>query len=284
MIRISTRKINVHCWGGFGSQLFALILCKSLVAKNPRFKPKIFFHTGGVTLRNPEILELLEGFEYEIKYDFGNNRVESKRRNFSLRATLRDLLTMLLEKSGFLARCNSDAEFEAVSPWVKTIRGHYSYRTLSVDHLYSIFGHIDGPMENKTQIGDVGIHYRLGDLLSLESKTFIAPEKICKVIKRFALPEGDTLIFSDSVDMASALLRSEGLSCIETGGGSLETVQNLRRCGYFVGTSSKISYWVALLRSYDGNGSKTYLPSQDFEQIKMNLGESRTKEIEFYDA
>ena len=47
--------IRVHCWGGLGSQLYALSTAYDLKIKYPKRKIKLVLHTGGVTKRVSEL-------------------------------------------------------------------------------------------------------------------------------------------------------------------------------------------------------------------------------------
>ena len=62
--------IKVHCWGGFGSQLFALALCNELKTKFPTRKLILILHSSGVSKRVPEIQELLVFVPYKIRDDY----------------------------------------------------------------------------------------------------------------------------------------------------------------------------------------------------------------------
>ena len=48
-------RVRVHSWGGFGSQLFAMIIAERLIAKKGLRQIMIVFHTSGVTERELEI-------------------------------------------------------------------------------------------------------------------------------------------------------------------------------------------------------------------------------------
>ncbi len=58
--------LRVHCWGGLGSQLFALAHAYELHKKFPNRKILLLMHTSGVSERFSE-LDFLGDFEFEIR-------------------------------------------------------------------------------------------------------------------------------------------------------------------------------------------------------------------------
>ena len=57
--------LRVHCWGGLGSQLYALAVAYDLQRKYPKRKIKLLLHTGGVTKRVSE-LDFIDSIGFEI--------------------------------------------------------------------------------------------------------------------------------------------------------------------------------------------------------------------------
>ncbi|NDB85007.1 MAG: hypothetical protein EB127_20245, partial [Alphaproteobacteria bacterium] len=73
--------------------------------------------------------------------------------------------------SGILARANSDKELNRLKPWVLEVRGHYAdvqVNDIELSRLRTLMG-ID--LEG-TEINCCSVHYRLGDLIHLESKSY----------------------------------------------------------------------------------------------------------------
>jgi len=147
--------IRIHCWGGLGSQLFALALAYDLHAKFPSRRIIVFCHSSGVTQRPPEIYGMLDFVKcVEIK-DFDENEAWSARKNekakLSITKTfhifLKNYVFAFLESIGFLSKSNSDLEYTKVKPWVVSFRGHYTHRILNLDFLsyvYGIFSNSEG--------------------------------------------------------------------------------------------------------------------------------------------
>ena len=57
--------LRVHCWGGLGSQLFALAHAYELRKKFPKRKIMLFLHTSGVSERFSE-LDFFIGSNFKI--------------------------------------------------------------------------------------------------------------------------------------------------------------------------------------------------------------------------
>jgi hypothetical protein len=120
--------INVHVWGGFGSQLFALIIAERLQIKTRLRRIKIIFHSSGVTERKLEIPEIwLEQFKVEIRDDYRDRSLsQGVRDSNSNISKIRKRIKNILITSGLTATSNSEKAFSELKPWVVSIRGHYT--------------------------------------------------------------------------------------------------------------------------------------------------------------
>ena len=67
--------INIHVWGGLGSQLFALALVEDLAKKFPKRSLRMIFHTGGVTYRKLDIAPLLSEYKFFVNDDYASHSV-----------------------------------------------------------------------------------------------------------------------------------------------------------------------------------------------------------------
>lgn len=274
----------MHCWGGLGSQLFALALIHDLKLFIPSREFMLVFHSSGVTKREPEIVELLPvqrfGFidDYSIHPIFGESSL-SKR-------IARMLIKKLAYSLGLIASANNDTEFGQVKLWTRHIRGHYSRRKISPLFLKSLESYLEKnhPLE-KFSSSDIVVHYRLGDLLTLEEKRPVAASRLASEIIRLKnLFPGKVILLSDSPQEAAKLLSRYGIDC-DLSFSNLESIQviNLARLSsHFVGTSSKISYWIILLRTLQRNDSSCSMPSSDLENLKPLIGEKLSNKINFY--
>lgn len=266
--------IKIHVWGGLGSQLHGVALLLELLSRFPTRSAKIVLHTSGVTIRKSEIDELLppeylthlSDFSIEKKAEVSQN-IPSLHR-FKLKNLFRILGKSILELSGFLARANSDKEFRNLKPWVMSIRGHYTDRTIAPWAILEIFsqakskGLIKFYAESSV---DSGLHYRLGDLLLLDAKgptdSFKVASAVSTATKKFNV--GKVSIFSDSGDKAKAILKDScpAIDFEICEGNTWEVIGSLVAARVFIGTSSKVSEWIAVFRVTMDINSRMVLPS-----------------------
>lgn len=284
MLAIRLFPIKVHCWGGFGSQLYALTLAIDLKKRFPKRSLILYFHDGGVTKRPPEILELLNGANFRLVSDFALETNVVKKVNCIKRWTssTKRISVALLKIAGVLSSANNDREFESLKPWVYSIRGHYSHRNQNdstVRNVYSRMLSLKGPTFEYTHLT---VHYRLGDLTQLATKQPISSIQIeSQIVRNYAHGMG-VVIFSDSVDKARDLLSNLGYD-IKTGyGNSIQTVLQIVNSKFFIGTSSKISYWATIFRIFSDSSSISSLPLSDKKQIEMNLGTKSLTTVNYY--
>ena len=289
--------ISVHCWGGLGSQLFTLLLVNKLTTKFPMRRIKIVFHSGGVTKRLPEILPLVENFSSKTIDDFkfeGNRVRKSKSSSIIVSSLIHDFVSGFAKKFlilfGFLSSCDNNAELFRTKPWVLSVRGHYSY--LEVDHEFvdrvyrEALGMFAKPNSHLKNIHNtLCIHYRLGDLIALGSKAPTSPLRLSSVVDRinYGLP---VLILSDSPQIAAQRLgglnaNNEFFSA-ETS--PWDAILHPVNAKIFVGTSSKISYWISIFRACLTNTENTHMPIEDKIQLKLNLSEENFRKVKFYEV
>jgi hypothetical protein len=262
-------KIRVHSWGGLGSQLFALASAFQMHQRFPRRKIQLWVHSAGVTKRSLELELSLDWLEILYVNDFRvstyTTGAVSPRSSFDFRKTLKNFLILL----GFINPANNDSEFERIKPWLCSLRGHYSHREVdskSLDFLAEILK-ID--LSGESNGHSVGVHYRLGDLLTLDSKTSISEMYLIRVLRD--LTEHNEArnidVYTDSKTEALNRLRFFepylSVSTLDT----LETIRILTNYQNFVGTNSKVSIWITLFRLYSKPNSKTFLPESSREEV-----------------
>jgi hypothetical protein len=122
---------------------------------------------------------------------------------------------------------------------------------------------------------EITLHYRLGDLIKLSNKSFVDPERICSTL--VLLGESNKVsVFSDTPDFAISLLGrgDSGKSLRLVNLPTVETIYFASKGAAFVGTSSKISYWIILLRVTKSKTSINYLPIEDEPAITLLQGVS----------
>jgi hypothetical protein len=253
----------VHCWGGFGSQLFAVVIHDRLKVKYPFRRVTIVFHDGGVTRRKPEVLQLLKATEFKQVSDFilsapiykfdQISEIDSPRK----RSFIFSFKSFLL-KVGLVSRCNTQVEFSALRPWVLEIRGHYTkitFTPIDFEFLAQRFG-FDLSELNFSLFENLspGIHFRLGDLLSLAEKDPIPSARIrdAILILKMHMDLDCVRLFSDSLPQALSIIRDFDLGfdldVIPTDQNIAEAFLSLVQASAFIATPSKVSEWVILFR------------------------------------
>ncbi len=289
--------IKVHCWGGFGSQLYSLIVLNRLNKKFPFRRVMIVFHDGGVTRRKPEVLQLLEEDEFEEISDFSSvEHVHEPGQNSVGKSipsqSLIHFFKFCLVKIGFISECNSQAEFAKLSPWVLGIRGHYTKLLVTqtdIEFLFTRFCHaLSSDIYARSQDLTPGLHFRLGDLLSQPDKKPIPYERVCEaiLILKMQICFDSIRLFSDSLPVASSILNSFDFN-FELDVVSIDQEIFLafptlvQSCG-FIATPSKVSEWVVLFRHFLGIKGLTLIPKEmvaHFHEISPEVLDSSQVQV-----
>ena len=160
MVRWFSPPIRVHIWGGFGSQLFGLVIAWRLSTSHRYRRVKLIFHTSGVSERVRELpLSWLSDYSINEIQDFAKSRMGVEpSQSTSTSKTLVSFLNSVLIRIGLLARANTDLELTRLKPWVLALRGHYTEFRLEdfeITHLMNLF-----EIPQKWPSGNViSIHY-----------------------------------------------------------------------------------------------------------------------------
>ena len=281
-----TRKkvTEVHCWGGFGSQLFAVALIYDLKLRFPNRHYGLVLHSSGVTKRVPEITNLPFSIEFRVVDDFsagGKSGTLSKPRNI-----FKSISRRLALSTGVLASADNDREYQNIKSWAKQIRGHYSRRSISHEFLIDLEAGLNSQAwKDSPSLGNLTVHYRLGDLLSLAEKSPIDDFRLAKEIARVQENQpGKITLFSDSPNVALELLGRYGIDSDITHSNlkTLDVLNVARQSNYFIGTSSKISYWIICLRKLRGDITNSSMPATDLANLTPLIGEEAAKAITYY--
>lgn len=264
--------LKIHVWGGLGSQLFAVALVFHLKNKFPRRDLIIVLHSSGVTRRSPEVLNLFPEFNYIEVDDFsGRTSHDSGVPRKSVKRWVIELARFLALSSGLLAEENNETTRRAY-PWTLSIRGHYFHRPISPAFIQTLASRLEATCDADFSllIHEAAVHFRLGDLLELSNKKPIKSERISQVLQNLDNVKV-VKVLSDSPEKALLLLKekSNGKSLQALDLKTPETLLVGSRSNIFVGTSSKISYWVTLMRLINSPGKSTYMPSEDTDILKM---------------
>lgn len=267
--------IRVHCWGGLGSQLYALSLAHDLQIKFPKRNIKLLLHTGGVTNRVSE-LDFIHNIDFETIQinDFQIQDNEYINQAKSIKVVFKRTLVRIIYFLKFIVSANSSTDFDKVYPWTISTRGHYFNREVSTDFYKYLLGHIK--FEKKPIIRsqfEIAIHYRMGDLLTLTEKSISPANKIIDAISQVKKNHNNIKInvYSDSPQIAKETLLSAGLTD-EFVVSDRSTIDVIRACvyaNYFIGTGSKVSLWVVNIRRYMGEMNNNFLEGFDDKLYKQ---------------
>jgi hypothetical protein len=246
-------ELKIHAWGGLGSQLFAVALLNDIQKAWPERKLKIFLHSGGVTRRIPEVVDLFPEISFNYIDDFSAAKGGSTVGIRNLRANLSPFLKTFLSLLNVTLSCDNDASFKNIRFWTRSIRGHYSYRTINHEFLEIFNNRLENACQsNESKEGVCAVHYRLGDLLHLENKSPLAPKAVLNELERLSKVSNfsEVEVFSDSPSRALELLNPYGRKKMSAP--DVDTISVLAhaiQADYFLGSSSKVSFWIAAVRS-----------------------------------
>jgi len=283
---LKRREIRIHSWGGLGSQLFALGTAYQAHQRIPFRRIVLVIHSSGVTFRTLELDFKNEWLRIEFVDDFEDLVQNSKAVPFSMLFKYRKIPLTLLTALGFMNSLNTDLELKRLKPWVTSIRGHYSHKRMDSDSLGFLARILDIAQIGGVHPNAIGVHYRLGDLLTLESKSFISEKSLIKHLKlvRGVYEINQIDVFTDSPGEAKQLLlpieTNLNVISIET----LATIKELIGHEVFVGTNSKISIWITLFRLAANPKSIIYLPTKSSEELSRILDNfSSWENLYFFD-
>ena len=264
--------LKIHVWGGLGSQLFAVALVFSLKNRFPRRELLIVLHSSGVTRRSPEVVNLFPEFNY-IEVDDFSGRIshDSEILRKSPKNSVRKIARFLALSFGLLAEEN-DGKTRKTYPWTLSVRGHYFHRSISHLFIQKLASRLEETCAPNISLlkHEAAVHYRLGDLLELSNKKPIESERISEVLRGLKIVQVITVL-SDSPVKALSLLKesSKGESLQVLNLKTPETILVASRSNFFVGTSSKISYWITLIRLPNSPENSTYMPNEDADILKI---------------
>ena len=278
--------LKVHTWGGLGSQLYAWALYERLTLKFTRRKISLVFHTGGVTERVGELGSFFPNAQ--IVQDFARIAAGSKSSIESRISWTRKLGKALIPRIGFISSCNNEHELHSLKPWVLQIRGHYSDLLIPQDISNQILRALGNKSVDRHGLSSsdyLGIHVRLGDLLTLSDKSPTSPELVRNILGELALryPQLNLVAFSDSPNLIREFLGEsapESMTIVDDG--AWETLIMLSESKVMIGTSSKISIWAVLLGVARGNLSVSALPRNLRPKVLLNLGIENHGYVQFY--
>ena len=249
--------------------------------KQRGIESSLVLHSGGVTKRTAELREYwpnqriieLQDFNEHILTNIPNSEV------ILGRISLRKPFRFAVEKSGLIASCNTDREFKNLKPYIRQIRGHYSYRFISP----STIEDMDNLLTNKTKAlisrtemppVDISVHLRLGDLLTLKTKNPLSQKRVSGAINQvYSFSNKRKILFSsDSPVVASHMLSVfDDVESLPKHGDAFNAITQLQTAMFFVGTNSKLSVWITLIRLYFQQNKMSWLPEEIRQHLNTNV-------------
>lgn len=270
MLFFNKLTLKIHCWGGFGSQLLALNYYLRVQEKFPARRIILVLHTGGITFRSSEIdflsnkINLLKVDDYQSsssKMQFKNSSIPS------IYSLAKIYIKFLLNFFKFII--TDDKKVLQVRSWTISVRCTYTSNVLRKDDIVHM-ANILGINTNSLEQNFLGIHYRMGDLPTLKPESLVPLNSISAVISSLintGLILDKVKVFSDTIMNDSNLKLPDRIDCEWISVDTLQTIRDLSQAKCFIGTSSKISLWVAIFRwALDAPGD-IYLPNSIIGQF-----------------
>lgn len=277
-MRFDYPKLKVHVWGGLGSQLYGWALMEKLKGRYPKRNVILVLHNSGITRRDEELSAFHSEESIQIKLDFNESRKLNILSQKTLVESIKQTIAVILNFLGFMARCNTEQEYLEIKPWVFSIRGHYTGLKISQESVQSILNTIkesNQPIYSQNHNSALGLHLRLGDLLTFESKSPIAMSRLNTGLKMGTRGRkiSSYLIYSDSPHEAESLVCENfpDLQYQIRKTNPLQTILDLANVGIFIGSPSKISEWIAIIRCHTLVRPLVFLPNEMKKQMETML-------------
>jgi hypothetical protein len=273
--------LKIHVWGGLGSQLHAWALAESLQLRRNR-RIILVLHTSGVTRRESDINFLSGEFAIQHLEDFEVAKPEVKGSN-RFKLLVKQIIKNLLKSLSIVL---DDSRLESISrirPWTLSLRGHYTQVVVRQETLLLMVTkarragllNLDKPLIEGTLF-----HYRLGDLMTIESKSPLDPSRF-QNLPSLVLP---LQVMSDSIDRAQQLLSVQFSINITpvVDKSPWDAISIGIRSQVFVGTPSKLSFWIIAIRSTLKIGTYSYITREHLENIALLTENSHSANIKTY--
>ena len=279
--------LKIHCWGGLGSQLLALNYYLRVQELYPRKRIILVLHTGGITARNSEIdflsnkINLLKVDDYRAGSNDKQSHTTDSNSIFNfVKASIKPLA------NNFRFVITDDKKVLKVKFWTFSVRCTYTSNVLrkqDIVHMADILG----ITSNSSEQNFTGVHYRMGDLPTLKPSALVPLDSISKVINDL-VKDGAVIdkvrIYSDSIIENSNLQLPKEIDSEWKSVDTLQTISELSKAHYFIGTSSKVSLWVAIFRWALNTPGDVYLPTSIISQFDQltNIDRSSSVHIKSY--
>ena len=287
MLFLNKLTLKIHCWGGLGSQLLALNYYLRVQELYPRKRIILVLHTGGITARNSEIDFLSNRINLRKVDDYhagANDRQPHASSSKPIFYFLKSFIKSLANYFRFVI--TDDKKVLKVKFWTLSVRCTYTSNVLRIQdvvHMADILGITSNGLEHNF----IGVHYRMGDLPTLKPESLISLNAISTVINdilRNGALVNKIKIFSDSILNDSDLQLPKKIDIEWKSVDTLQTISELSKAKCFIGTNSKVSFWVAIFRLCLSAPGDIYLPFNSAKNISnvLNLEDKDFDSISKY--
>ena len=235
----------------------------------------MILHSSGVTRRGSELDFASEaGIEVRIVDDFvqanDKKRIDQTNIENSIKSKLKTFFRFSSSIFGFKLFFDPPDFF--VRSWTSEIRCHYYKRRISIPVLNEIQGLLlKYGLIKVTLMKESVVHYRLGDLVSLDSKSPIPNSRIKNGLRMASTNQSmmNWIVASDSPHLVENLLRDESAQNQMTiyDGSAWQTLDIFSRSSTFVASYSKLSLWGILLGISLGFERKVFLPVEMLRDV-----------------
>lgn len=264
---------RLHAWGGLGAQLTSLFVKKYIESKYKLVKVTIALHNdpnfdfsysqNGLELRDSEAdLEVFQ--DYLVPKHLRSFNYSYKTILFSY---LNKIANMIRWRMFQVDHIGSLRQWEP-SQFIKNLE----VSNVSLDCDIKDLKYFSDYLELNGQcLPTLVLHWRLGDLYTRSSKSagdqFAIADIYLFFLENYSFES--KYVFTESPDLAKNLLETraieatifENVKFIGMGLPAWELLSAGCTASIFVGTYSKLSLWVAAIRSANGRKNQTYLPS-----------------------
>jgi hypothetical protein len=288
ILPINVRPIQIHSWGGFGSQVNALLMYWHVKDLSQRRPAKLIFHSSGLTRREPEILKLLSTEDSFLFIDDFGQKLANRESKRNLKAKL---VRGVLQKSKVVIFSDNKETF-SIKPWTFQLRGSYTNLRFSQDLFLKLLTNIRRVTPKVFDCVNSS-HYRAGDLLLKKPESLVNPNIFfnqLSIASKMSTSGVDFDVFSESSDLvdryihdfSSIFPESTVFRVHSKEVDSLLLVLTCIDSETFVGTSSKLSILIAILRALEGRHN-TRLPKSLERNFKSLTPEALWEFVDFYE-
>jgi hypothetical protein len=253
-------------------------LIVQLKEKYPNRNFVLVAHNSGVTRRENELNLVMSDFEIIQINDY--SQAITVKSDANSKHTIARFFRLILRLTANFSKISLTPDKNSTLPkiffWTRSIRGHYSYLAIPDNVINQILMYLCLAHQSpENGFPSIGLHYRLGDLTTLSNKSPMPEARLSSVLSSVAKSFNYNFIeiFSDSPELAKKRLNDiEPFLQIRIVEASIwETISSLSRTTIFVGTHSKISIWVCLLRLVCNEKGSIYVPEEMRKDIFRNV-------------